>query len=273
MDGADIALITFIMYRIILMLKGTRAVRILLGLAAIIFFYFFAQRVGLVATSWLLSNFLLYAVLIVVIIFQNEIRRALWEMGRPPTWFDVGTRGALGELEEIIRATQLMVARKVGALIVIERQVGLRDYIEGGVTLDARASKDLLLTLFLPGTPLHDGAVIIQKGRVAAASCLLPLSHESRVDLGLGTRHRAAVGLTEETDAVVIVVSEERGSVSLAVAGELRRNLDATQLREQLYGLLTPPRQGRPVARRAPKTDGAGAEPVQAAPVEGAGQP
>lgn len=241
-DALDIYIITYLIYRLILMLKGTRAVRILVGLVIIILSYFAAQALGLVATTWLLSNFLLYAVLIVVIIFQGEIRRALWEVGRSPfTSLEVGARHGVRELEESIRAVQTLADRKVGALIAIERTVGLRTFVEGGVQLDSAVTKDLLVTIFLPNTPLHDGAVIIQKWRVAAAGCLLPLSHDTHLDPELGTRHRAAVGLTEESDAIVLVVSEERGKISLAVGGELRRGIEVGQLREELYRLLASP--------------------------------
>lgn len=240
-DALDIYIIAYLIYRIIFMLRGTRAVRILFGLVVMILSYFVSQRLGLVATSWLLGNFLLYAVLIVVIIFQNEIRRALWEFGRTPHWFDVGSRSGVQELEEIIQGVHQLASRRVGALVAIERSVGLRDYVEAATMVDAKVSKELLASIFHPTSPLHDGAVIVQKRRLAAAGCLLPLSHASDLDPVLGTRHRAALGLAEETDAIVVVVSEETGTVSLAVDGELRGNLEAGRLRDDLYRLLTEP--------------------------------
>ncbi|MBI2060023.1 MAG: TIGR00159 family protein [Nitrospirae bacterium] len=251
-DALDIYIIAYLIYRIILMLRGTRAVRILFGLVVMILSYFISQRLGLVATSWLLGNFLLYAVLIVVIIFQNEIRRALWEFGRTPHWFDVGSRSGVQELEEIIQGVHQLASRRVGALVAIERSVGLRDYVEAATTVDAKVSKELLASIFHPTSPLHDGAVIVQKRRLAAAGCLLPLSHAADLDPVLGTRHRAALGLAEETDAIVVVVSEETGTVSLAVDGELRRNLEAGRLRDDLYRLLTEPVK-KPVKVRSPE--------------------
>jgi diadenylate cyclase len=192
---------------------------------------------GLVTLNWLLTNVINYLVLIIIILFQHDIRRALTQVGRNP-FLAQGNVEAPTIIEEIVMACVLMANRRTGALLAIERRTGLNNYLEIGVNLDAEISKELLQSIFSPRTPLHDGAVIIQHGRVAAAGCFLPLTMNEDIPQTLGTRHRAALGLTEETDAVVIVVSEETGTISLVVEGEITHNLDAKALRSELRSLL-----------------------------------
>jgi diadenylate cyclase len=196
------------------------------------------SRMGeLVTLNWLISRALPYAVFALIVIFVPEIRQALARLGRRMTL----TRSAAAEADaydDIALAANLFSQNQTGALIVIQREIGLRTYIESGVALDAQLSYDLLATLFRPSAPLHDGAVIIQGDRVAAAACFLPLSMNPVLSTQLGTRHRAAIGITEETDAISIIVSEETGSISLAVAGTIERDLTVEQLRERMSTLL-----------------------------------
>lgn len=236
-DAVDILIVAYVIYTAILLIRGTRAVQMLVGLFIVVLAYFVAQAFGLVTLNWLLTNVINYLVLIIIILFQNDIRRALTQVGRSP-FFSQGNIAAPAVLEEVVMASVLMANRRIGALIVFERRTGLMNYVEIGVTLDAEVSKELLLSVFSPRTPLHDGAVIVQDGRVAAAGCFLPLTVNPEVPKSLGTRHRAALGLAEETDAVVVVVSEETGTISLVVEGEIRRNLDSADLRGALQELM-----------------------------------
>jgi uncharacterized protein (TIGR00159 family) len=236
-DAADILIVAYVIYTAILLIRGTRAVQMLVGLFIVVLAYFVAQAFGLVTLNWLLTNVINYLVLIIIILFQNDIRRALTQVGRSP-FFSQGNNAAPAVIEEIVMACILMANRRVGALIVLERRMGLVNYVEIGVTLDAEVSKELLLSVFSPRTPLHDGAVIVQEGRLAAAGCFLPLTVNPEVPKSLGTRHRAALGLTEETDAVVVVVSEETGTISLVVEGDIRSSLDSADLRIALQELM-----------------------------------
>jgi uncharacterized protein (TIGR00159 family) len=236
-DALDIVIVAYVIYTAILLIRGTRAVQMLMGLFVVVLAYFGAQALGLVTLNWLLTNVINYLVLIIIILFQHDIRRALTQVGRSP-FFSQGNIAAPVLLEEIVMASVLLANRRIGALIVIERRMGLNDYIEIGVTLDAEVSKELLLSIFSPRTPLHDGAVIIQEGRIAAASCFLPLTVNPEVPKNMGTRHRAALGLAEETDAVVIVISEETGTISLVAEGDIQRNMDSASLRVELQALL-----------------------------------
>jgi diadenylate cyclase len=172
-------------------------------------------------------------------LFQSDIRRALSHLGRAPFFrYLAGAKESDETLEEVLTAAGLLAKGRVGALIVLEREIGLRNYVESGIPLDAAVSYDLLTTIFHPGAPMHDGAVIIQENRVAAAACFLPLTVSPTFDRELGTRHRAAIGVTEESDAVAVVVSEERGEVSLAVDGRIERGLSPDRLRARLHELV-----------------------------------
>lgn len=238
-DAVDVTLIAIVVYWIILRIRGTRAVQMLIGLVILFGTYLLSQVFELYTLNWVLDNFLTSILLVIVVLFQNDIRRALTEVGRGP-FFNLKARTTYGlMLEELIRATSRLAARRVGALIVLEREVGLNDYMEAGTTIDAEVSKELIESIFLPAAPMHDGALVVRRGRIAAAGCILPLTTNPNVTKALGTRHRAAIGITEETDAVVVVVSEEEGTASLVRGGHITRNLDAEALRSALQQLFT----------------------------------
>ncbi len=237
-DVLDILIVAFIIYRTMLLIKGTRAEQMLFGLAMIVVVYFLSQWAGLLTLRWILNNFLSSLILIIIVIFQHDIRRALAQIGRPPIFGTYNKAGKIHELEELIKATFSLARERIGALRVLERNVGLKEYVEIGREVDARLSREMLLAIFHPSSPLHDGAVIIRGNRIVAAGCFLPLSTSPYIDKTLGTRHRAAIGITEETDAVVVVVSEERGEVSLAFGGMIRQNLDLPTLRKALQDVF-----------------------------------
>lgn len=236
-DAIDILIITFFIYRIIDLIRGTRAVQMLIGLAVVFLAFLSSQYFELYTLNWILDNFLSSILLVIVVIFQDDIRRALTEVGTRPFF---GTEPKLHgqDLEEIIRAAVSLASKRIGALIVLQREVGLNAYVEVGTRLDARVSKELITSIFLPPSPIHDGALIVHQGRIIAAGCFLPLTTNPHVSKTLGTRHRAAIGLTEETDAVVIVISEEEGSISLVREGRITRGVDAGTLRTTLQRLL-----------------------------------
>lgn len=237
-DIIDIAIVAFIIYRIFLLIKGTRAVQMLLGLAVILGVYVASQVVGLYTLHWFLDNFLSSIILVIVVIFQNDIRRALMHVGRNPFFGGMSTMEELEIIDEIVQSCVSLANRRTGALIVIERETGLKDLLEVGTRIDARVSSDLITSIFLPYSPLHDGAVVIQQGRIQQAGCFLPLSPNPDISKALGTRHRAAIGLTELVDAVAIVVSEETGKISVVVGGRITRDLDSTGLKKVLNRLL-----------------------------------
>ncbi|OGR07303.1 MAG: TIGR00159 family protein [Deltaproteobacteria bacterium RIFOXYD12_FULL_50_9] len=237
-DFADILIVAFIIYRIILFIRGTRAVQMLAGIFVLIVLYFAAREFEFLTLYWLLGTFLSSIFLIVIIIFQRDIRRALTQVGQTPfakTHDDTGH--ALGE---IVLAVQYLAQRKIGALIIIERETGLKDYIESGHSIDAILSKQLLVSIFHPDSPLHDGGVIVRQNRIETAGCVLPLTKNPFINKQLGTRHRAAIGLSEETDAVVVVVSEETQQISLAQHGAITTNLDKNTLRSRLNAIFIP---------------------------------
>ncbi len=237
-DTVDLLVVAFAIYWVLLLIKGTRAVQVLIGLAFLMAARVVADYFELLTVTWLLDNFLGPAVLIVVILFQNDIRRALARMGRgiSPRFSE---REESRVVEEVVRACAELARRRIGGLIVFERETGLEDLIEGGAAVDASVSKDLLVSLFLPTSPLHDGAVVISHGRIGHAGCILPLTLRSDLPEGVGTRHRAAVGMTEESDAVAIVVSEESATISVAMGGDLTTQLDAARLRVALRDYLS----------------------------------
>jgi diadenylate cyclase len=237
-DLLDIGIIAFIVYRLIHMMRGTRAMQMVIGLVVVLLVYVASQTAGLFTLNWVLDNFLGSIILVVIVIFQSDIRRALTQVGTTPL-FGGADRIERGQaLEEITKAVVSMASKRVGALIVFEREVGLNDYIEVGTPLDARVSRELVESVFMPRSPIHDGALMIRKGRMAAARCFLPLSVDTNLSRELGTRHRAAVGLTEETDAAAVVVSEEQGKISLVVDGKVTRDVDGPRLRGELTRLL-----------------------------------
>ncbi|MFQ6078749.1 MAG: diadenylate cyclase CdaA [Thermodesulfobacteriota bacterium] len=237
-DIVDIAIVSVLMYWIIIFIKGTRAVQMIFGLALIIVAFIISRKGELLTLHWILNTFFSSIILVIIVIFQNDIRRALTTVGKNP--FFTGTSLAEGShiFEELTKATVSLANKKIGALIVLERKTGLGEYIEGGNDLGATISKELIGSIFQPLSPLHDGAMIIRDGKIAAAGCLLPLSMDSEISSDMGTRHRAAIGLTKETDAAVIVISEETGTISFALEGKITRNLDPTALRRILVRLF-----------------------------------
>ena len=238
MDALDILLISFLIYRFLLLIKGTRAVQIALGIVFVVIAYYLSQAFELDTINWLLGNFHTVIVIAIIILFQPEIRRALAQFGKNPLMGFFRSAKQRDTLEEVVLSIITLASKQIGALIVLERETGLRDYIEGGIKLDAIVSYDLILSIFNPRSPLHDGAVIICHDRIASAACFFPLTLNPRLGRELGTRHRAALGLSEETDALVIVVSEETGSISLAVEGKLLTKLDPQTLRNTLLEFL-----------------------------------
>ena len=238
-DLLDIALVSVLIYELLLLIRGTRAVQMALSAGFLISLFFVSRWLDLETVNWLIRNLATYVAFAIIVLFQADIRRALAHFGRAPV-FKYFERVASADetIEDLVVAATSLAARRIGAIVAIERQIGLRNYIEGGIPLDATVTYDLLASIFQPGSPLHDGAAIIQGDRIAAAACFLPLSVNPRVSRELGTRHRAALGLTEENDAVAIVVSEETGAISLALGGGLERGLSADQLRERLRTLL-----------------------------------
>jgi diadenylate cyclase len=238
----DILAVALIVYALLLLIRGTRAVPMLLGLVAIIAVYQLAVWWKLATVRTVLQALLFYLPFVIIVLFAQELRRGLAAFGRTPFFAFFSAFDAVETVSDIVLAVTSLSGRRVGALIVLERREGLKTYIESGVPLDARVSYDLLVTVFAPGTPLHDGAVIVSGTRVAAAACFLPLSQQEGLAKRFGTRHRAAIGITEETDALAIVVSEERGGISVARNGKLAEDLDAKALRDLLLAELASPR-------------------------------
>jgi len=241
-DALDILIVAFAVYQIILALRGTRAFQMLLGLALLYLASRVSLRLGLVTVNWALSNLLAVWFLCIIILFQPELRRALASVGRRGSLLRAFSRYQEAHMiDEVVRAVTSLAAKKIGAIIVVERESRLTDSVDSGTTLDALVSRRMLESVFYPYSPLHDGAAIISRDRIVAAACFLPLSINPELPRDLGTRHRAAVGITEESDAVAIVISEETGMISLAAGGEIVRNLDASTLRQRLSELLGPP--------------------------------
>jgi len=237
-DALDILVVTLIVYALLLLIRGTRAVPMLAGIAALIAVYELAVWWKLVTARTVLQTLLFYLPFAIIVLFAQELRRGLAAFGRRPFFAFFSAFDAEEAVSDIVLAVTSLAGRRVGALIVIERREGLKTYIEGGVPVDAKVSYDLLVTLFAPGTPLHDGAVVVSGERVAAAAGYLPLSQQEGQAKRFGTRHRAAIGITEETDALAIVVSEERGDISVATSGNLSEGLDAKALRDLLLSEL-----------------------------------
>ncbi len=238
-DLLDIAIVSLLIYELLKLLRRTHAVQILIGGGLIMVLYYAAQFTPLQTLNWLIGDMFGYAVFAVIVLFQGDIRRALAGLGRVPFFRYVSRPAATDQtIEEVVVALRMLAEKKTGAIVAIEREIGLRNYVESGIPVDARVSYDLLVTFFSPGSPLHDGAVLIQQDRIAAAACFLPLSVDTPVARNLGTRHRAAIGLSEETDAIVLVVSEETGLVSLVVDAQMDPDLDPERLRYRIEALM-----------------------------------
>jgi diadenylate cyclase len=252
-DVLDIAIVSLLIYESLKLIKGTRAAQMAAGSLIIVGLLYISSLAPLQTVNWMIRNILVYFGFAAIVIFQSDIRRALAHFGQAPFFRYFNRQEAADEtIEEVVVAATMLAAQRVGAIVVIEREIGLRNYIESGIPLDATLTYDLLVTIFRPGSPLHDGAVILQEDRVAAAACFLPLTVNPRVSRELGTRHRAAIGLTEESDAVAVVVSEESGQISLALDGRIDRGLTPEQLRERMRTLVVQRRtSGRFVGARA----------------------
>jgi uncharacterized protein (TIGR00159 family) len=237
-DALDIFLLAVLIYWGINLIRGTRAVPMLIGLGIVYAIYVVSGMLEIYTVNVLLNYLLDWTLVLVIIVFQNDIRRALTQVGSRPL-FSPRDRIRQGQaVEELVKAVTYLASRRVGALIVLQHEVGLNEYIEVGTRLDAQVSRELITSIFLPGSPIHDGALIIQNGRITAAGCFLPLTTNPNVSKTLGTRHRAAIGLTEETDALALVVSEEDGTISLVREGKITRDVDAATLRTTLNRLL-----------------------------------
>jgi diadenylate cyclase len=234
----DILVVAFLIYQFLSLIRGTRAAPMLLGVSTLVIAFYVAHLIGLRTVDWLVTNVLPYAIFALIVVFQAEIRHALARLGRKLAFSRIQPANGLESYDDIVLAANLFSQNQTGALMVIEREIGLRTYIESGVPLDAQLSYDLLATIFRPSAPLHDGAVIIRKDRISAAACFLPLSMNPLLSTQLGTRHRAGIGITEETDAVSVIVSEETGAISMAVGGNVERDMTPERLRERLAELL-----------------------------------
>jgi diadenylate cyclase len=239
----DILVVSFLIYQCLMVVRGTRAGHILAGILIMVLLYAAALWAGLEALRSLLSFIVPYLGIAIIVLFQSEIRRTLARIGRK-RWFGLaGGFRAPESVSEILMAIDQFAEKKTGALIVLERDIGLRTFVESGVAMDARISRDLLLSIFQPPMPLHDGAVIVQKDRIAAAACFLPLTTNPALSLKLGTRHRAAIGITEETDCLALVVSEETGRIAAASFGELAQGLSVPEVAERInrhFGVQRP---------------------------------
>jgi len=239
----DIAIVAFVLYKLMMILKGTRAVQLIKGLVVLLMATVASKILGLQSINWLLEKAQTGFFIAIPIVFQPELRRALEQLGRGKLFIRTEYL-ALEDVEklvqEIVRAVKILSKRKIGALMVIERQTGLADFVETGIKIDGLINSELLINIFVPKTPLHDGAVIMRGNRLVAASCFLPLSENPNLSKELGTRHRAALGLTEVSDALVVLVSEETGVISVAEDGKLTRYLDETTLKELLINRITP---------------------------------
>ena len=245
-DAFDILLVAILIYEALKLIRGTRAVQMAASSGILVLLFIASTTMPLHTVNWLIRNTVPYIVFAAIVLFQSDIRRALAHFGRAP-FFRVLTKPETGNetIEEVVVAASTLAGRRQGAIIVLEREIGLRNYVESGIPIDATVSYDLLTTIFQPSTPLHDGAVIVVEDRIAAAACFLPLSVSPQLDKDLGTRHRAAIGLTEESDAVAVVISEERGEISLSLNGRIIRNLSTDDLRTQLQQLILETRRRR----------------------------
>lgn len=237
-DVLDVLIVAFIIYQLLQFIRGTHAVQMALGALVLVVLYWTSLWLNLETVNWMLRTFLPVLVFGIIVVFQAEIRKVLAHLGKTP--FLGAFTGEKKEemIDEVVLAATTLSSQRTGAILVVEREMGLRSYIETGIALDAVLTYDLLISIFNPKTPLHDGAVIIQGDRLAAAACFLPLTVNPELSRTLGSRHRAAIGLTEDTDAVAVVVSEETGGISLVAEGRIRRELDGRSLKQALLEAL-----------------------------------
>jgi len=247
-DIVDILVVSILIYEVLKLIRGTRAVQMALGAGVLVLLFYGSRWSHLETVNWLVRNLVGYIVFAVIVLFQSDIRRALAHLGRGPFFrYFAKAESAEESIEELVVAATMLSSQRIGAIVAIERQIGLRNYIEGGIPLDAVLTYDLLLAIFHPESPLHDGAVIVQDDRVAAAACFLPLTVNPKLSKELGSRHRAAIGLTEENDSAAIVVSEETGKLSIVADGQIERGLSPDELRARLRALVLQKRTSSPV--------------------------
>lgn len=240
-DAIDILIAAVVIYELLKLIRGTRAVQMGLGVGVLVGLYYVSGWAGFDTVNWLIRNLAGYVVFAAIVLFQTEIRRTLANLGRA-RFFRYFSRAVSADelVEELVAAATVLAGQHTGAIIAVERDIGLRNYIEGGIPVDATVTSDLILSIFQLKSPLHDGAVIIQGDRLAAAACFLPLTVNPAISRDFGTRHRAAIGLTEESDAAAIVVSEETGFISIALDGQIERGLSPDELRLRLRDLIQP---------------------------------
>ena len=252
--GTDILIVSYVIYKLIMLIRGTRAVQLLKGIMVIVITWLVSKYFQLTTLHWLMSQAFTFGVLAIVIIFQPELRRALEQLGRGKLFSRTSsTQDDLAVermVQEVCKSVTYMAKRRIGALIVIERETGLNDYVETGIAINGRVSSELLINIFIPNTPLHDGAVIMRKDTILAAACYLPLSENNSISKELGTRHRAAIGVSEVSDGISVIVSEETGQVSFAANGVMNRNLTEAQLAELLTEKLYPLSKGKSMGSR-----------------------
>jgi diadenylate cyclase len=241
-DVVDITIVSIVVYEVLKLIRGTHAVQMAMGIALLVGMFYASRGFQLETVNWLIRNVVGYVVFAAIVLMQADIRRALGMLGRARVFrlFRRFDRSAADDdtVEELVVAVRTLASKRIGAIIVIERSVGLRNYIESGIPLDARLTYDLLVSIFQEGSPLHDGAAIVQGGRIAAAACFLPLTVNPRLSRELGSRHRAAIGVTEENDSVAMVVSEETGVISLVMEGGIERSVEPDVLRTRLAALI-----------------------------------
>lgn len=234
----DITLVFFLIYRLLLLVRGTRAEPMLLGLGIVVLVYLASRILHLATLHWILGNFLGSVILVIVVLFQEDLRRALIKVGLVPGFAGEAPRALEATIKEVAHAAATLSSRRIGGLIVMRREVGLEDYAEPAVQVDAKVSHQLLISIFLPASPLHDGAIIIDRDRIVAAGAVLPLSFSRTLGASFGTRHRAAIGLSERSDALVVVISEETGGISLIREGRISKDLDEKSLYTLLQRLM-----------------------------------
>lgn len=240
-DIVDILIVSYVMYQLILLIRGTRAIQLLKGIVIVVLVWALSFVFQLNTLQWMMKQLFTYGVLAVIVIFQPEFRRALEQLGRGKLFSRVTAEDNVSErINEMMRSLHYLSKRKIGALIVFERETGLNEYIESGIDMDSRISSELLINIFIPNTPLHDGAVIVRQDRLMAAGCYLPLSENPFISKELGTRHRAAIGMSEVSDAIAVIVSEETGQISLALNGQIVRDIREESLISKLYEELKP---------------------------------
>ncbi len=237
-DALDVLIVAFIIYELLLFIRGTHAVQMALGALVLVLAYWLSSLLDLETVNWMLRTLLPYVVFGIIVVFQAEIRKVLAQLGKTPLLGAFQAQKTDGVIDEVVLAMTTLSAGKTGAIVVVEREMGLRSYIETGIALDAIVTYDLLISIFNHGTPLHDGAVVIQGNRAAAAACFLPLTVNPELSRTLGSRHRAAIGVTEDTDALAVVVSEETGTISLVAGGQIQRGLDGRSLKQALLDAL-----------------------------------